>query len=87
MMEAGLDGLALLDNFEGIERGIVIDAMQSGHDTGTIVRLEIPRDLDQLSEFTWSSHDVIHPCVRIRGRSHVGKYVRDAASLFDNIWN
>ena len=55
MIEAGLDGLALLDDFAGIERGIVIDAMQSGHDTGTIVRLEIPRDLDQLSEFTWSS--------------------------------
>ena len=55
MIEAGLDGLALLDNLAGIEMGIIIDAVQSGHDTGTIVRLEIPRDLDQLSEFTWSS--------------------------------
>ena len=55
MIEAGLDGLALLDNLAGIEMGIVIDAMQSGHDTGTIIRLEIPRDLDQLSDFTWSS--------------------------------
>ena len=55
MIEAGLDGLALLDKFSGIEKGIVIDAVQSGQDTGTIVRLEIPRDLDQLSEFTWGS--------------------------------
>ena len=55
MIEAGLDGLALLDNFSGIERGLVIDAMQSGHDTGTIIRLEIPRELDRLSEFTWRS--------------------------------
>ena len=66
MMEAGLGGLALLDNLTGIERCIVIDAVQSGHDTGTIVRLEIPRDLDQLSEFTWSFDDIVHSCVRIR---------------------
>lgn len=55
LIEAGLGGLDLLDNFAGIEIGIVIDAVQSGHDTGTIVRLEIPRDLEQLSDFTWDS--------------------------------
>ena len=55
LLEAGLDGLSLLDDFAAIERGIVIDAVQSSHDAGTIIRLEIPRDLNQLSEFTWSS--------------------------------
>ena len=55
IIEAGLAGFDLLDLLEGTEAAIVIDAVQNGIDPGTILRLEIPRHLEQVSALSWSS--------------------------------
>ena len=55
IIEAGLPGLDLLDLLEGMDRGIVIDAVHSGCEEGTILRLEVPQDLGKFSDVTWDS--------------------------------
>jgi len=55
LIEEGIAGLTLLDVLEGATHAIVIDAVQSQQEEGTIIRLEIPRDLDQVAYLSWDS--------------------------------
>jgi hydrogenase maturation protease len=55
IMEGGLAGLSLLHEMEGTDRLILIDAVHSQSEAGTIVRFTIPRDLDAVEKLTWGS--------------------------------
>lgn len=52
---AGQAPLDILGYLEGVELAILVDAVQSGQESGTIVRLDIPKDLAQLTSFAWTS--------------------------------
>ena len=54
-IEAGMAGVALLHLLEGAKYAIVVDAVHSNQEEGTIIRLEIPRDQDQVTRFSWDS--------------------------------
>ncbi len=55
VLEAGMAGLTLLDWLEGAKLAIVVDAVHGTQEEGTIIRLEIPRDLEQITRFSWDS--------------------------------
>jgi hydrogenase maturation protease len=47
--------LDILDYLDGARSAIIIDAVKSGKEPGTIVRFGCPRDLAQLTSLTWMS--------------------------------
>lgn len=55
VIEAGMAGLAILDLMEGADQVFLIDAVRSGQPEGTILRMEIPRDLDRMKLLAWSA--------------------------------
>jgi hydrogenase maturation protease len=55
IMEGGLAGLNLLHEMEGTEKLILIDAVHSQAEAGTIVRFLLPQELDEISTMTWGS--------------------------------
>ncbi len=55
IVEGGLTGLNLLHEMEGIHTLILVDAVQSGAEVGTIVRLRIPADFPSLQNLHWGS--------------------------------
>jgi hydrogenase maturation protease len=55
IMEGALSGLNLLEEMEGVDKLILIDAVSSQSETGTIYRLTIPRDLNAVEQLTWGS--------------------------------
>ena len=55
IIEGGLAGLSLLHEMEETERLILIDAVHSQSEAGTIVRFTVPQDLDTIGKLTWGS--------------------------------
>lgn len=55
LLEAGLSGLGILDLMNGADTVILIDAVQSGQNPGTIHRLAIPDDLGFMVQSSWGS--------------------------------
>jgi len=55
VVECGLAGLNLLHEIEGVETAIIIDAVSSQSEEGTIHRFTIPQDLKQIHTLTWST--------------------------------
>ena len=55
LIEAGMAGLTLLDFFEGAHQVIVVDAVRSTQDVGSILWLDMPRDQEQLTHLSWDS--------------------------------
>lgn len=55
VIEAGMAGLTLLDYLEDAKHAIVVDAIRSDQEEGTIIWLELPRDQDQVTQFSWAS--------------------------------
>ncbi|RMH33628.1 MAG: hydrogenase maturation protease [Nitrospirae bacterium] len=53
IVDADLAGFGLLDLMEGATQVVLVDAVQSGQEPGTCIRLEIPRDLDLIAQWTW----------------------------------
>lgn len=54
IMPVGLAPLDVLDSLAGAETAVLIDAVRSGKDAGTILRFEIPEDLPQLTTLAWA---------------------------------
>jgi hydrogenase maturation protease len=57
IIEGGLAGLNLLHEMEGTDRLILIDAMSGGTEEGTIVRLTLPQDFDEIGRLAWLTSD------------------------------
>lgn len=55
VVECGLAGLNLLHEIEGMETVIIIDAVSSQSEEGTIHRFTIPQDLKKIHSLTWST--------------------------------
>ncbi len=55
IIEAGMAGLTLLDLLEGANQAIVADAVHGIQEEGSIIRLEVPRDQNQIIRFSWDS--------------------------------
>jgi len=55
IQEGGLAGLNLLHDMEETKTLILIDAVHSQAEAGTIVRFTVPRDLDTIGQLTWGS--------------------------------
>lgn len=55
IVDADLAGLGVLDLMEGAAQVVLVDAVQSGEETGTCIRLELPRDLDAITQFAWQT--------------------------------
>ena len=60
IVEAGMAPLDILHLLEGTTSAILVDATISGQEVGTITRLELPRDMHQLTHFSWSSSSSTH---------------------------
>ncbi len=60
IVEAGMAPLDILHLLEGATSAILVDATISGQEVGTITRLELPRDMHQLTHFSWSSSSSTH---------------------------
>ena len=60
IVEAGMAPLDILHLLEGATSAILVDATMSGQGVGTITRLELPRDMHQLTHFSWSSSSSTH---------------------------
>jgi hydrogenase maturation protease len=54
IIEGGVAGLNLLHEMEGMDKLILIDALSSQSEEGTITRFTIPQDLDKIARFAWS---------------------------------
>lgn len=55
ILEDGLAGLNLLHNMEGTNTLILIDAVHSQSEVGTIFRFTIPQDLEKIGKLAWNS--------------------------------
>jgi hydrogenase maturation protease len=55
IMEGGLSGLDLIHDMDGMHTLIVIDAIHSRAEAGTIVRLTVPQDLAEIGKLAWGS--------------------------------
>ncbi len=55
VIEACIAGLTLLDFLEGAKQAIVVDAVHSDQEEGTIIWLEVPRDQEQITHHAWNS--------------------------------
>ncbi len=55
IIEGGLAGLTLLHEMEGTDKLILIDAVSSGSEEGTLLRFTIPQDLDTIGQLAWST--------------------------------
>ena len=63
IIEDGVAGLNLLHEMEDTDKLILIDAVSSQSDEGTITRFTIPQDLDKIGQLAWctsgpSTHDL-----------------------------
>lgn len=57
IIAGGLAGLNLLHEMEGTDRLILVDAMSSGTEEGTIVRLTLPQDFEEAGRLAWYASD------------------------------
>ena len=55
LVNGGIAGLNLLYELEGMDAVILIDAVSSQSEAGTIHRLTIPQDWGKIRQWTWSS--------------------------------
>jgi hydrogenase maturation protease len=55
IIEGGVSGLNLLHEMEGTDKLILIDALSSKSEEGTITRFTIPQDLDTIARLAWST--------------------------------
>jgi hydrogenase maturation protease len=55
IIEGGVAGLNLLHEMEGMDKLILIDAVSSQSDEGTITRFTVPQDLDKIARLAWST--------------------------------
>ena len=55
LIDAGPVGLSLLDLLEGAEKVLIIDAIRSERIEGEMVRLVLPKDIEQISALAWES--------------------------------
>lgn len=55
ILDGGLAGLNLLHEMEGTDTLILIDAVHSQSETGTIFRFTIPHDLEKMGKLAWSA--------------------------------
>ncbi len=55
ILEDGLAGLNLLHEMESTDTLILIDAIHSQSDTGTIFRFTVPHELETIGKLAWSS--------------------------------
>ncbi|GJL60384.1 MAG: hydrogenase [Nitrospirales bacterium] len=55
IIEGGLAGLTLLHEMEGTDKLILIDAVSSQSEIGTLLRFTIPQDLDTIGQLAWST--------------------------------
>ena len=55
VIEAGMAGLSLLHEMEDTDKLILIDAVQSQSEAGSIFRFRLPDELDRLNTLTWQS--------------------------------
>jgi hydrogenase maturation protease len=55
ILEGSMAGLNLIHEMEGAEKLILIDAVSGPSEAGTILRLTIPQDIDEIQKWTWSS--------------------------------
>ena len=54
IIEGGVAGLNLLHEMEGTDKLILIDAVSSQSEEGTITRFTVPQDLDTIGRLAWS---------------------------------
>lgn len=55
IIEGGLTGLNLLHEMPGTDRLILIDAVSSQAAEGTIIRMTLPQDLEQVGRLAWGA--------------------------------
>ena len=55
ILEGGLTGLNLLHDMEGTDTLILIDAVHSQSEAGTIFRFTLPHDLEKVGKFAWGT--------------------------------
>ena len=55
IMDGGLVGLKLLHEMEGTNTLILIDAVHSQSEVGTVFRFTVPHDLQEIANFAWST--------------------------------
>jgi hydrogenase maturation protease len=55
IIEGGVAGLNLLHEMEGTDKLILIDAVSSQSEEGTITRFTVPQDLDIIARLAWST--------------------------------
>ncbi len=55
ILEGGLAGLNLLQDMEGTDTLILIDAVHSHAKAGTIVRFTLPQDLEKIGKLAWGT--------------------------------
>ena len=55
ILEGNLAGLNLLHEMEGTDKLILIDAVSSQSEEGTIIRFTVPQDLDKIGQLAWST--------------------------------
>jgi hydrogenase maturation protease len=77
-IKEGLSGLDILSTLEGYEKIIIVDAMQSGGEPGTIHRLSIDDLNSRQTLHTFSTHDIDFPSMLRLGRElYPGKITED----------
>ncbi len=55
IIEGELAGLTLLHEMEGMDKLILIDAISSQSEVGTLHRFAIPQDLDTIGQLAWNT--------------------------------
>ena len=55
ILEGGVAGLNLLQDMEGTDSLILIDAVHSHAKAGTIVRFTLPQDLEKIGKLAWGA--------------------------------